>query len=344
MTGHNEIEAQDRHTGQEPPLGSLHGAKVLVSGASGFIGANLVQRLLESGCEVIALVRPESDPTRIAHLLDQIELIEADVAGLQPGELASRAGRVRLVFHLAAAGVMSPDLDSHAVVETNTVGTLRMLQAAHLLGSERFIYCGSCFEYGDGERFSEDAPLAPLTQYGASKAGGWLLAQAFSRRHGVPVVGLRPFTVYGPLEAPSRLVSYVIGAALRDEQIELTAGRQRRDLVYVGDVVDGFLTAAIAQSVSCETFNLCTGEAVAVSHVVSTALRLIGSDHQPIFGAREHRAVDSPMLSGDPRKAAQRLGWTARTSLVEGLRQTIRWHEQQRLLSAAGEGTRREGL
>jgi nucleoside-diphosphate-sugar epimerase len=313
-----------------------------VSGAGGFIGANLVQRLVESGHLVVALIRPDSDPTRLAHVLDQIELVEVDVAALQPDELASSAGSARAVFHLAAAGVMSPDLDSHAVVDTNTGGTLRMLQAAHLLRSERFVYCGSCFEYGDGERMSEDAPLSPLTPYGASKAGGWLLAQAFSRRHELPVVGLRPFTVYGPLEAPSRLVSYVVGAALREEPIELTAGRQRRDFVFVEDVVDGFLTAATAPGVSGEAFNLCTGEAVAVSELVSTVLALIESSQRPRFGAREHRAVDSPVLSGDPRKAAQRLGWTARTPLREGLMRTIRWHEQQALLCGAGDAARRE--
>src|SRR5205814_2255445 len=116
------------------------------------------------------------------------------------------------------------------------------------------------------------------------KAGGWLLAQAFSRRYGMPVVGLRPFTVYGPLEAPRRLVSHVIGAVLRDEPVELTAGRQRRDFVYVRDVVDGLLRAAIAPAVNRETFNLCTGVAVSVSELVNVVLKLMGSDRKPMFG------------------------------------------------------------
>jgi nucleoside-diphosphate-sugar epimerase len=143
--------------------------------------------------------------------------------------------------------------------------------------------------------------------------------------------------VYGPLEAEGRLVPDVIRAVLRDKPIELTSGRQQRDFVYVADVVEGFIAAAIAPDVLREAFNLCSGEAVAVSEVVTTVLELMGSDQTPVFGARAYRAADTPVLSGDPGKAELRLGWKARASLREGLAQTISWHAQDELLCGAGE-------
>lgn len=311
------------------PDRALRDRRVVVTGAAGFIGANLVHRLVGIGCDVAAVVRPGGDLTRISDVLDRVAVIEADVSQLGTSEASECLSGADLVFHLACAGVSPDDCDQIGIVDTNVKGTLRVLQAAGALGCERFIYCGSCFEYGHGSRLPEDAPLVPLTEYGASKAAGWLLAQTFSRRYGLPVVGLRPFTVYGPYEAPGRLVPYVTRAALTGAPIALTAGSQQRDFVYVADAVEGFLAAAVAPTAPGETFNLCTGEPRAVSEVVAVILQGLNSSDTPQLGALERRATDMPVLSGDPAKAASGLGWTAQTSLGDGLAQTIEWHREQ---------------
>jgi UDP-glucose 4-epimerase len=311
-------------TGTADPSGDLAGRRVLVTGGSGFIGAHLVRRLLDLDCDVVAQVRRQSDRWRIAEVADSLELVQADLAALEPDTLAAALAGVEVVFHLAAAGVHpAAEEDAPAIVQTNVVGTLRLLEAARSAGVTRFVNCGSCFEYGPGADLDEDAPLLPVTEYGASKAAAGLLAHAFARRHGLPVVTLRPFTVYGPREAPHRLIPHVIRGALRDERIELTGGAQARDFVYVDDAVDAFIRAAVVAEAAGGTFNVATGEPVTVREVVLAILELTGSVGVPVFGGLGYRPTDAPVLSGSPRRASEVLGWRASTPLAAGLQRTI---------------------
>ena len=307
------------------------GTRVLVTGASGFIGAHLLGRLVESGCRVVALARPISDLWRIEPLLDRAELVRSELDGVEPADV----GPVDVVFHLAAAGVQASQADPAGIVEVNVNGTLRMLRLADVLGAKRFVYCGSCFEYGGGSGLREDRLPAPLSEYGASKAAGWMLAHAYSRRHDLPVASVRPFTVYGPLEGGLRLVPHVVRTALAGEPIELTGGEQRRDFVYVDDAVDGLMRAAAAPGAAGGTFNLATGSPVSVKEVVATVLEVTGSASEPLFGARPYRDSEVPTLSGDTSAAREELGWTARTSLRAGIEATVEWQRGRRLRELA---------
>jgi nucleoside-diphosphate-sugar epimerase len=293
-----------------------------VTGASGFVGSQLVRRLVESGADVVALVRPESDLWRIQEVLDWVELATA------PDD--ARLGGVTTVYHLAAAGVRPGVADPASVVEANVLGTLRVLELARDVGASRFVYCGSCFEYGSGERLREDAPLRPPSEYAASKSAGWLLAQAFANAHGLPVVSVRPFTAYGPFEAAYRLVPSVILSALEGAPVELTGGEQTRDLVYVGDVADGLIAAASSERALGGMFNLCTGTSRSVREVAETIVELTGEPVPLRLGALPERAVEYRSLSGDPTRAAEVLGWEAGTPLDEGLTRTIEWFREHR--------------
>src|SRR4030095_8382267 len=206
----------------------------------------------------------------------------------------------------------------------NIDGTLAGLLAAQRLSS-RFLYCGSCFEYGAGTGWTEQGLPAPTTEYGASKAAGWLLANAFARRTGVEVISLRPFTMYGPMEPPGRLVPSVVRHALAGRAIDLTPGDQLRDFVFVDDAVDAFVAAATTDAAVGRTFNICSGTAVTVRDVVSRGLQCTGSRSEPRFGALSYRPTELAVLSGDPTRAAEVLGWRARVSLEEGLTRTIAW-------------------
>jgi nucleoside-diphosphate-sugar epimerase len=295
--------------------------RALVTGAAGFIGSHLVRRLLRDGVEVVALVRPGSDLWRIEDVLDWVELATATD---EP-----RLAGVTTVYHLAAAGVR-PDGDASEAVETNVLGTLRLLERARDVEAERVVYCGSCFEYGPGERLGEDAPLRPLTEYAATKAAGRLLAEAFGRTHGLPVVSVRPFTAYGPFEAAYRLVPSTILSALGGLPVELTGGGQTRDLIHVEDVVDGLLAAARSKRAVGGTFNLCTGVSTRVRDVAETVVELVGEPVEVRLGALPDRTAEYETLSGDPTRAADVLGWTASIELRDGLARTIEWFREHR--------------
>ena len=303
---------------------SLAGRRVLVTGAAGFLGSHLVSRLIDVGAEVCVLDQPNA---RRWSLLDRADLacrVRADVRSLADATLDHLLGDIDAIFHLAAVGVTGEVTDVRQVVTGNIDGTLAVLLTAQRLRS-RLVYCGSCFEYGSGSRWAEDALPAPTTEYGAAKAAGWMLANAFARRTGIEVVSLRPFTMYGPMEPPGRLVPSVVRHALAGRPIDLTPGDQLRDFVFVDDAVEAFIAAATTDEAIGGTFNVCTGAAVSVREVVTRVLAATNSVSEARFGALSYRPTELAILSGDPTRAEQVLGFRARVSLEDGLAKTVSW-------------------
>jgi nucleoside-diphosphate-sugar epimerase len=303
---------------------SLAGRRVLVTGAAGFLGSHLVPRLIAAGAEVCVLDQPNARRWSILERSDLAATLRADVRSLGQPVHDDVLGDIDVVFHLAAVGVVGDGGDVRELVAANIDGTMAALLVAQRLGS-RLVYCGSCFEYGAGARWAEDAMPAPTTEYGASKAGGWLLANAFARRTGLEVVSVRPFTMYGPMEPPGRLVPSVVRHALAGHPIDLTPGDQARDFVYVEDVADAFVAAATTDAAVGGTFNICTGTAATVRHVVHRVLECTGSRSEARFGALSYRSTELTILSGDPTRAREVLGWRSRVSLDDGLARTIAW-------------------
>ncbi|MBZ0304171.1 MAG: NAD-dependent epimerase/dehydratase family protein [Anaerolineae bacterium] len=299
---------------------------MLVTGAAGFIGSNLVRHLVQSNAIVTAGVRPHSDLRRLRAVQQYITLTQLDLTQVDEEALKVDLAGTQIVFHLASAGVNPAQQNAESIFQANVMGTLHLLQAARAWEIERFVYCGSCFEYPSGSHLTEDVLPAPTAEYGASKASGWILAETFFRRYGLPVISLRPFTVYGPQEGAHRLIPQTIQKALSGGHFELTGGEQTRDFVFVEDVVEAFLAAATASSKALgKTFNVCTGEETSVKALVSMVIELTGSDVEPLFGALPYRETELWQLSGDPTRAAVGLRWKAKTSLRDGLAKTIQW-------------------
>jgi nucleoside-diphosphate-sugar epimerase len=305
---------------------SLAGRRVLVTGAAGFLGSHLVPRLIDEGAEVCVLDQPNARRWGLLERADVAATVRADVRALAERGYDGALGDIDAIFHLAAVGVTGDVTDVRQVVTGNIDGTLAVLLAAERLRS-RLVYCGSCFEYGSGASWSEDALPAPTTEYGAAKVAGWMLANAFARRTGIEVVSLRPFTMYGPMEPPTRLVPSVVRHALAGRPIDLTPGDQLRDFVFVDDAVDAFIAAATTDAAVGGTFNVCTGNPVTVRDIVRRVLQRTGSASEARFGALSYRPSELAVLSGDPSRADQVLKWRARVSLDEGLARTIAWFQ-----------------
>lgn len=302
------------------------GTPVLLTGAAGFIGANLARRLMDLGARVHVLVRPATDLWRLDGVVSRLAVHHADLVDRGALEGIVRAAAPEVVFHLAARGATRHDLDAGELFAANVLGTVNLLTATGALPSARFVHLGGSSEYGPRSTpLRETDRLEPVTPYGSSKAAATLACQQFARAHGRPIVILRPFSVYGPWESSSRLIPAAIRAALESTELRLTPPGYRRDLVYVDDVVEACLLAATRDVGVGEIVNVGTGHQWSNEEVVGAIERVSGRRIQARAGHYPPRRSDTAHWVADTAKAEQILGWKARRTLESGLAETVSW-------------------
>jgi UDP-glucose 4-epimerase len=280
---------------------------VLVTGAGGFVGANLVRRLLADGNDVVALVRPGSGPWRLAGV--DVELLEADVREPLPDGFD-------VVFHLAAHGAYSWQEDKREIFATNVLGTSNVLRVTD---GCKIVVAGSSSEYGPKSHApDEEEPLEPDSDYGVAKAASTLYAALRG------AVVLRLYSAYGPWEEPNRLVPTLLSHALRGELPPLVSPQVARDFVHVDDVCDAFVQAAKAAEPG-RIYNVGSGRQTTIAEIVETVRRLAGVEAQPRWGSMPDRRWDTETWVANPERIRRELRWEARIDLAEGLAQTLEW-------------------
>lgn len=302
---------------------SFKGKRVVVTGASGFIGAHLVAALESETAEVFALVRTHSDPGRLVKLNTFAKKITVDLLDYKAVGNELAAIRPHYVFHTA----VSRDKDHwQATLDLNGSATLNLLHACLSPSLQKFVHCGSSLEYGDIKvPFGESDAIRPSSLFGASKAAATLQLQQLALAKSFPVVVLRLFHVYGILDSEQRLVPTAIKSFLSNRPITLTESGYCHDFVYVGDVVKACLLAAAKEGMSGQIFNIASGEPVTNEHVVALIGAIIGKRTEIIAGAFSPREWDKANWYADISRARKELDWRPDTSLQLGLEKCIAW-------------------
>ena len=311
-----------------PPI--LPADRFAVTGATGFLGSHVVRALVERGCAPVLM-------SRSARAAEGLRAVPFDLRDPRSVTDAVRAVRPDVVLHLAGtiAGRAASAAAARECAEVNIDGTLRLLEAAQESGARRIVLLGSALEYGNQPGpLHEGLPLQPATAYGISKAAASLFAQALFRSSACPVVVLRLFTVYGPGQSPEMFVAEAIDRALDGEPFRMSQGTQRRDLVFVGDVVEAILAAAAAPGADGEIVNVGSGQALPLQDVARRIWRLSGTAAPLLIGALAAAPVQLHDTWADVTRARRVLGWQPRTDLDSGLRATI---ESQRERAARRE-------
>jgi nucleoside-diphosphate-sugar epimerase len=309
---------------------SLEGVRVLVTGATGFIGSHLAERLVAEGGEVALAIEPGVSQANVASILGKVHVYEVDLRDSQKVRRLLRECQPSRVYHLAAAGVTEPDIDPRRAVQVNVIGILNLLEALRETECDCFVNTGTCYEYGyNTPPMREDQMVAPINAYAASKSAAWLFGNMYHRTRGYPIVTVRPFTVYGPRQGPRALIPQAIISALRGEGFEMTGGEQTRDFTYVDDVVEGYIRASISEKAIGQTINLGTGEENHIKDVVLKVLELMGNPVRPLIGALPYRPGEVWRLCSDSSKARELLDWQPQVSLEDGLRKTIAWYTER---------------
>ena len=307
---------------------------VLVTGAGGFIGSHLTERLVREGARVRAFVRYNSrhDIGLLALLPEdlqaEITIISGDLRDAAAIREAMRG--VEVVFHLGALiAIPYSYLHPREVVETNVMGTLNVLMAARDLGTRRVVHTSSSEVYGTAQYvpIDEHHPLQGQSPYSASKIGADKLAESFYRSFGVPVAILRPFNTYGPRQSARAVIPTIIAQALTRDHVRLGALAPQRDFTYVADTVEGFLQMGTRQDLAGEEINIGSDDCISIGDLAQKILALIGHDLPIVSEDARLRPPQSEVLRlrAGAEKARVLLGWQPRTSLDEGLQRTIDW-------------------
>ncbi len=296
----------------------LAGRRVLVTGASGFLGTHLTRRLAEGGAEVHAVSRSSR-----AGVNGQ-RWWQADLADYGPVEDLLAAVRPHAVYHLSGHVTATPDLDAVLPTFASLVAsTVNLLTALTRIGCERLVLLSSLVEPG-----AEAGSFTPGSPYVAAKCAASAYGRMFQALYRAPVVVAHLGYTYGPGQDRRKLIPQVIAALTRGEAPQLTNGRLRADWTYVDDMIDGLLAVGTAAPVVGRSVDLGSGTLISVRDVVQRLARLAGGIAEPQFGAIPDRPSE-PFRPADAAATFELMGWRATTPLDEGLSRTLDWYRHK---------------
>jgi len=302
---------------------------VLVTGGTGFVGANLVRRLVADGHKVHLFTRRGRNQWRLDGVLSEVENHSVDLwDAATVGTLVERI-RPAWVFHLATYGAYPEQNDFTEAVRTNVEGTLNLVRACISTGVETFVNSGSSSEYGFKDRApDEDQGVDPISYYAATKASATIICRQLARMHAVRIVTLRLYSVYGPFEEPGRFIPALVLAGLRGSLPPLADPKIARDFVYIDDVIEAFLLAAASPALEPgDVYNVGTGVQVTLAKAVAVAQELFGITGQPAWGSMANRSWDTSVWIADANRIREHLGWRPRHDFSTGLKLTRDWFE-----------------
>lgn len=314
---------------------SWTGRKVLVTGADGFIGSHLTERLVALGAEVRAFCLYNSNgtlgwlDTAPSAVRERLEVRLGDIRDTRFVEESLEG--VDTVFHLAALIAIPYSYSAPtSFVDTNVTGTLNVLEGARRSGCRRLVHTSTSEVYGTPEALpiTEAHPLQAQSPYAATKVAADKLCESYHCSFDLPVVVVRPFNTFGPRQStravlPTILVQLLVGK----RQIRLGRLDPKRDLTFVADTVEGFVAAGEAEGVEGEVIQLGTGRAVSIGELFEACCRALEVEAEVIEDQARLRPSASEVmaLQSDPSRALERLGWRANVPLEQGLAQTASW-------------------
>ncbi len=310
----------------------FRGGRVLVTGAGGFIGSHVVERLVSEGAQVRAFLRYNSRGHKgllellAPEVLEEVEIFWGDLR--DAATVRKSIHQVEGVFHLGALIAIpysyhAPD----AYVATNVVGTLNLLQASLDESVDFFVHTSTSEVYGTAQRvpIDETHPLNAQSPYAATKLGADQLAQSFHLSFGIPVKTIRPFNTYGPRQSERAVIPTIVSQALRGGDIHLGSLETIRDMTYVEDTARAFISIALEDAATGRVINVGNGFGVSIGEIVKIVLRLAGRDLAVVFDEQRNRPESSEVqrLICDSHLAKEILDWQPRYTLEQGLTKVI---------------------
>lgn len=320
-------------------MSRLAGKRVLVTGAGGFIGSHLVERLVLDGADVRAFVHYNSRG-EWGHLEsatgDVREAIEVVAGEVQDSFSVARAVTgCEVVFHLAALiGIPYSYKAPKSYVDTNLLGTLNVLEAARAAGVARVVHTSTSETYGTAlyTPIDEDHPLQAQSPYSASKIAADKLAESYVRSFAMPITTVRPFNTFGPRQSLRAIIPTIMAQALAGGEVRVGSVTPVRDFTFVEDTARAFAAVASIPDTAGETLNVGSGRGIAIGALAELILELVDCEAQIVIDTERVRPETSEVLEllCDSARLRSLTGWAPSVGLREGLEQTLEWMRVQR--------------
>lgn len=300
--------------------------KYLVTGASGFVGACLVRRLVENNEDVHIIARKTSDLWRISDIKEKLNIHNVDLMNEEQIKNMTASQKFNVIYHLATYGGYHFQKNLDNIINTNLIGTWNLFRYASETGVEMFVNTSSSSEYGEkDEAMKEEMILEPNNMYGATKASSTILCSTYAKVNKIPFVTYRLFSPYGFYDAQTRLIPTVIDSCLKNKKIELGSETSKRDFIFIDDVIDAYIKAPLLSDKYGEVYNIGSGIQYSVGEVVDNIVKLTSSNVELIWNNNVGRQYEPKVWYSDISKIKSDLGWSPKVSMNKGLELTIKW-------------------
>jgi len=294
--------------------------KILITGAAGFIGANLTRKLIKTGNEINILIKETSNLWRINDIVSNCNVHKIDLKKVGDVRNVVKKINPELVYHCAGHGIYSSQKNNTEIFSTNILGTFNLLNALDENNNlHRLVNLGSFFEYLTN----------PTDPYTISKITQTKLAEHFFKEKKLPIITLRLFTPYGKFDSPGRLICDLMIALIRNKPLEIFSKYTKRDFIHIDDVITALEIASQQPDITGEIIDIGTGNEISVEEIVSMSNQL--SDNELVINWNDTKQREVDILPENiflGRQQTQKLNWNPSTSLEDGLQRTIEWYKQ----------------
>ena len=302
----------------------LKGISVLVTGASGFIGRHLVNALQKEGADIHTICRQNN----IRNNLNGVKYYIGNLTDKKFIYKTVNQVKPKKIFHLG--GFTNPSRDINFLEEAinvNFYGTVNLLNSLKNIDFESFVFCSTAEVYGNNPiPFEENMKPNPVSPYSISKASAEMLCNMMHNMYGHPITILRLFLIYGPGENSNRFIPKLITSLLNDKIFPMTKGEQKRDFVFVGDVVEALIKSSLSKKAKGETINISSGIQYRIKEIADKVSNILNKK-KLIKIEMPYRENEQWEYCGDTSKAKSILNWEAKTKIDSGLRKTIEWYD-----------------
>ena len=305
---------------------------IMIFGAGGFIGINLLQTILKTRDDVFGVSSAPEKSWRLQKAqIPKKNIVVGNLLDKETIRKIIKKTKPQTIFNLAAYGSYSKQKDSEKIYQTNFLAAVNLIETLKKFGFKNYLQAGSQSEYGlNSSRPSETDELIPNSHYAVSKTGCYYLIKYYGKVERLPVVHLRFYSVYGPWEEPDRLIPTLVKYAKKNQLPAFVDPEISRDFIYIDDVVEAMILLAAKLSLKCygEAFNIATGKKTTIKELAFLAKGIFKIKTRPVFSSMKNRNWDLKDWWGNPNKLEKEFNWQAATSLDQGLLKTFHYNDE----------------